>query len=87
MDWGRGARSTMDRQWHGPKAPECGGAHWSMASGRSGARKLAGRGTTERGEHGELGSGLTGARAAVWRPGNGGEMTEERELGNRFRCT
>jgi hypothetical protein len=57
-------------------------AHRSMASGHSGARKLAGGGTTERGEHGELGSGLTGARAAVWRSGDDREMVEEGELGN-----
>jgi hypothetical protein len=56
--------------------------HWSMASGHSGAWKLTGGGTTERGEHGELGSSLTGARAAVWRPGDDGETAEERELDN-----
>jgi hypothetical protein len=53
-----------------------------MASGHSSAQKLIGGGTTERGEHGELGKGLIGARATVWRPGNGGETTEERELSN-----
>jgi hypothetical protein len=53
-----------------------------MASGHSGARKLVGGGTTERGEHGELSSGITGARAAAWRPGDGGETVEERKLGN-----
>jgi hypothetical protein len=41
-------------------------AHRSMASSRSGALKLTGRGAIERGEHREFGSGLTGARAAVW---------------------
>jgi hypothetical protein len=41
-------------------------AHRSMASGHSGALKLIDRGAIERGEHGELGSGLTGAWAAVW---------------------
>jgi hypothetical protein len=46
--------------------------HRSMASGHSSARKLTGGGATERGEHGELGSGLTGARASVWRPGDCG---------------
>jgi hypothetical protein len=53
-----------------------------MASGHSGARKLTGGGTTERGEHGELDSGLTGARALVWLLGDGGETAEERELSN-----
>jgi hypothetical protein len=57
-------------------------AHRSMAFGHAGAQKLTGGGTTGRGEHGELGSGLTGARVAVWRPGDGGEMTEEIELSN-----
>jgi hypothetical protein len=47
-------------------------AHQNMASGHSGARRLTGGGATERGEHGELGSGLTGAQVAVWRPGDGG---------------
>jgi hypothetical protein len=41
-------------------------AHRSMASSRSGALKLTGRGAIERGEHRELGSNLTGARAVVW---------------------
>jgi hypothetical protein len=57
-------------------------AHWSLASGHSRARKLTGGGTTERGEDGELGSGLTGARVSVWRPDNSEETTEEGELGN-----
>jgi hypothetical protein len=39
-------------------------------------------GTTERGEHKELGSGLTGAQVVAWRPGDGGEMKEERKLDN-----
>jgi hypothetical protein len=39
-------------------------------------------GAQQRGEHGELGSGLTGARVVVWRSGDGGETAEERKLGN-----
>jgi hypothetical protein len=83
MDRGRVARSTVDRMvaW-----TEGTGAHWrarrSLASSHSGAQKLAGGGTTERGEHGEPSSGLTGAQAAVWRPGNGGEMATKRKLSN-----
>jgi hypothetical protein len=37
----------------GAEARRC--AHWSSASGRSGAPKLTGGGATERGLHGELG--------------------------------
>jgi hypothetical protein len=44
-------------------------AHRSSASGRSGAPKLAGGGAKGREE---LGAGLTEARAALWRPGDGG---------------
>jgi hypothetical protein len=50
-------------------------------SGRSGTRWLAGGGTAGRGVHGESISGLTGARAAVWRPGDGGKETTEEALG------
>jgi hypothetical protein len=57
-------------------------AHQSMASSHSGAWKHAGGGTTARGEHGEFGLGLTGARASVWRLGDGGETAEEGELGD-----
>jgi hypothetical protein len=53
-----------------------------MASSHFGARKLAGGGTTEGGEHGELSSGLTWAQASVWRSGDGGETAEEGELSN-----
>jgi hypothetical protein len=78
MDRGRAAWSTVDQWWHGPKASELG----RRREVHSGAWKLAGGGTTERGEHGELGSGLIGARAAAWRPGDSGETAEERELSN-----
>jgi hypothetical protein len=40
-------------------------AHRSSASGRSGAPKLTGGGAKGREEHGELGSGLTGARVVA----------------------
>jgi hypothetical protein len=56
-------------------------AHQSTASGRSSALKLTGGGAIERGEHGKLGSGLTGARAAVWRPGDGSAEPEAAALG------
>jgi hypothetical protein len=56
-------------------------AHRSMASGHSGARKLTGGGTTERGE---LGSGLTGARAAARWPGDGGKRRWRSVLGARW---
>jgi hypothetical protein len=56
-------------------------AHRSTASGRSGAPKLTGGGAKEREEHRELGSVLTGAQAAVWRPGDGGGTKRTRELG------
>jgi hypothetical protein len=49
-------------------------------SSRCGAQWLAGGGATGRGVHGEFIKGLTGARAAVWRPGDGGEETTEEAL-------
>jgi hypothetical protein len=61
-------------------------AHRSTASGRSGAPKLTGGGAKEREEHGEFGSSLTRARAAAWRPGDGGGMKRSWELsGELFR--
>jgi hypothetical protein len=56
-------------------------AHQSSASGRSGAPKLAGGGAKGREEHREFGSGLTRARVALWRPGDGG--AESRGGGTR----
>jgi hypothetical protein len=57
------------------RSPEHGlRALWSIEARR--------RGTIERGLHGELGSGLTGARAAAWRPGDSGETAEQRKLSN-----
>jgi hypothetical protein len=40
------------------------------------APKLADGGAKGSEEHGELGSGFTGARAALWRPGDGGAEPE-----------
>jgi hypothetical protein len=59
----------VDPRWRGQRAPRR--AHRSLASDRSGARKLTGGGATERGKRGELGSGLTEAQAALRRPGDG----------------
>jgi hypothetical protein len=60
----------VDPRWRGQRARWR--AHQSLASGRSGARNLTGGGATERGKRGELGSGLTRARAALRRPSDGG---------------
>jgi hypothetical protein len=64
----------VNPQWRGQRARRR--AHRSLASGRSGARKLADGGATKRGKHGELGSGLNGARAALRRPSDGGAEWE-----------
>jgi hypothetical protein len=58
----------VDPRWSGQRARWR--AHRSLASGRSDASKLIGGGAKWRGERGELGSGLTGARA-----GCGGRAT------------
>jgi hypothetical protein len=65
-------------QTEGAGARRC--AHWSAASGCSGAPQLTGGGAKEREEHREFGSGLTRARAAAWRPGNGGGAKRSWEL-------
>jgi hypothetical protein len=49
-------------------------------SGRSRAWWLTGGGAIGRGVHGESTSGLTRARAVVWRPVDGGEETAEEAL-------
>jgi hypothetical protein len=64
----------VDPRWRGQRARRR--AHRSLASGRSGVRKLAGGGATERGKRGELGSGLNRAWAALRRPGDGGAEWE-----------
>jgi hypothetical protein len=70
----------VDPWWRGQRARRR--AHRSLASGRSGVRKLAGGGATERGKCGELGSGLTGARVALRRSGDG--SVEQEGGGARF---
>jgi hypothetical protein len=58
----------------------CGGAMplcGARALGLTGARR---RGATQQGGHGELDGLLTGARAAVWRPCDGGEERRCLEL-------
>jgi hypothetical protein len=52
----------------------------ARSSGRSGARWHVGGGATGRGVHGESISSLTGARAVVWQPGDGGEEMAEEAL-------
>jgi hypothetical protein len=49
----------------------------------AGAPKLTGGGTTERGVHGELGEGLTGARAASWKSGDSSAEPDVAALGER----
>jgi hypothetical protein len=56
-------------------------AHRSTAFGCSGAPKLTGGGAKEREEHGDLFSGLTGARAAAWQPGDAATRRGHRKLG------
>jgi hypothetical protein len=58
-----------------------GGLAMAGQRGLTGARWLIGGGTTGRGVHGESTSGLTGARAAVWRSVDGGEEMTEEALG------
>jgi hypothetical protein len=69
----------VDPRWRGQRARRR--AHRSLASGRSSARKLTDGGATERGKRGELGSGLTRARAALRRSSDGGAKRGEREIG------
>jgi hypothetical protein len=54
---------------------------WLMDRCSAGPWWPAGGGAMERGVHGESISGLTGAQAAVWRPGDSGEETAEEALG------
>jgi hypothetical protein len=65
----RGCQSAVARSpEYGPRPLRCTKAHWR-------GRKR------EREEPEELGSGLIGARAMVWRPGDGGAEQEATALG------
>jgi hypothetical protein len=67
--------STVDRGRHEHWA------RWCLAGARAlGLASAHRRGTTGRGGHGELDGLLTGARAAVWWPGNSGEERRWLEL-------
>jgi hypothetical protein len=78
--WARAVHRGPTAAW-----TEGGGARWrtprSTASSRFGALKLTGGGAIERREHGELGSGLTGARAAAWRLGDAVARRSHGKLG------
>jgi hypothetical protein len=77
--WARAVhRGPTAARTEGARTWQC--AHWSMASGRSGAPKLTSGGAKEREEHGDLGLGLTGARAAVWRPGDAAARRDHGKL-------
>jgi hypothetical protein len=81
VDHGLVAWSIMDRQRRGQEGTE---AWWhacqSKASGHSRARELTGGVEKGRGEHRAPVSVLTGARAAVWWPGDGDEAVVEEKL-------
>jgi hypothetical protein len=81
----RWTQSTIRGPWAVPVhgGPRTGPRRWlarGQPSSRSGPRWLTGGGATESGVHGESILGLTGARAAVWRSGNGDEETVEEVL-------
>jgi hypothetical protein len=79
------ARYTMDRRRRGQRVPERGGALTGVRPPGAPVHQSspAGAQQREREEHGELGSGLTGARAVAWRPGDGGAEPEAAALGER----
>jgi hypothetical protein len=93
MSWTGSTRGEPSRArvvHRGPMATRTEGAgarwrvHQSTASGHFGALKLTGGGAIERGE---LGLGLTGARAAAWRPGDAAARKSHGKLGGEgFRC-
>jgi hypothetical protein len=66
----------MDRVHVSVNRPGALGPQWTDAGADNGHG-----GAKQRGRHGEIGSGLTGARAAAWRPGDGGGAKRSRELG------
>jgi hypothetical protein len=74
---GRGTQSTVDRRWCRPKAPERSGALTGTWPPTTPVHGSSPTGAQQR-------DGSTGnsARVSVWRPGDGGEMAEEGELGN-----
>jgi hypothetical protein len=82
VDHGRVTRSTMDRRRRGQEGTRVQQhARQSRASGHSGARELTGEGGKWRVEHGGPILALTGARVAVWWPGDDNKAAAEKILG------
>jgi hypothetical protein len=80
-------RSTVDRRRHGSKAPERGGALIGVRPPAALVHQSSPAGVQKREEHGDLGSGLTGARAAAWRPSDAAARRGHGKLGGEgFRC-
>jgi hypothetical protein len=87
----RWTRSTIHGPWVSPvhDGPRIGPRRLLTGvrpSSRSGPRQLTSGGAMERGLHRESISGLTGARATVWRPGDDGEEAMVVALGGAGAC-